>query len=343
MTDAILTLHDLTIGYRINRRKSETVLANLNLALHPGEFVCLLGPNGAGKSTLLRTLGGVQAPLGGSAQLNGATVHTLSKLELARQLSVVLTDRLEVGNLTAYDLVSLGRHPHTGLLGRLSTTDHRVVRWAMHVTRSTPLADRYLSKMSDGQRQRVLIARALAQEPQVMFLDEPTAFLDLPTRVEITGLLRRLARDVGLAVLLSTHDLDLALRLADTLWLVTRDGRLISGTPEDIILRGDLQAAFASDEIAFDAEAGGFRLRVSEGAHALVHGDGIGSALARRALEREGYRIIERVNGSAPQIEIECWTEAEKTAWRVRDTDTTHTEIKSLIAHVRSMNGKANQ
>jgi iron complex transport system ATP-binding protein len=336
---SILTTHDLSIGYRINRRHTETVLSRLNVELRPGEFVCLLGPNGAGKSTLLRTLGGVQAPLGGSAHINDINVHTISKLELARLLSVVLTDRLEVGNLTAYDLVSLGRHPHTGLLGRLSPIDHRVVRWAMHVTRSTPLADRYLSKMSDGQRQRILIARALAQEPQVMFLDEPTAFLDLPTRVEITGLLRRLARDVGLAVLLSTHDLDLALRLADTLWLVTRDGRLVTGTPEDIILRGDLQASFASDEIAFDVEAGGFRLRTADGVNALIHGESIGSTLARRALEREGYHILDRANGKTPQLEIECWTESERPLWRIRGTDETHTQIGDLIAQVRASNG----
>jgi iron complex transport system ATP-binding protein len=254
MSSAILTTHDLSVGYTVSRRKHETVLAHLNLALQPGEFACLLGPNGAGKSTLLRTLGGVQAPLAGSTHIGGADVHTLSRLALARLLSVVLTDRLEIGNLTAYDLVSFGRHPHTGLLGRLSPADHRVVQWAMHVTRCTALADRAIARMSDGQRQRILIARALAQEPQVMFLDEPTAFLDLPTRVEITGLLRRLARDVGLAVLLSTHDLDLALRLADTLWLVTRDGRLVCGTPEVVIRSGDLRDAFASDEIDFDAE-----------------------------------------------------------------------------------------
>jgi iron complex transport system ATP-binding protein len=341
VTTPILTTHDLTIGYPVNRRRTETVLADLNLALYPGEFVCLLGPNGAGKSTLLRTLGGVQRALGGSAQINTVNVHTLSKRELARLLSVVLTDRLEVGNLTAYDLVSFGRHPHTGLLGRLTPDDHRVVRWALHVTRSTPLADRYIAKMSDGQRQRLLIARALAQEPQVMFLDEPTAFLDLPTRVEITGLLRRLAREIGLAVLLSTHDLDLALRLADRLWLVTRDGRLVTGTPEDIILRGDMQAAFASDDIRFDAETGGFRLRTSHGTHALVHGEGIGGALARRALEREGYQIVDRANGAAPQIEVECWMEDERAAWRVRGMETIHREIGSLVAQVRTLNGKA--
>jgi iron complex transport system ATP-binding protein len=336
----ILTTHDLAIGYALSRTKRETVLAHINLALHPGEFVCLLGPNGAGKSTLLRTLSGVQAPLGGLAQINSTNIHTLSKIALARQLSVVLTDRLEIGNLTAYDLVSLGRQPHTGLLGRLTPTDHQIVRWAMHVTRCTPLADRYVSKMSDGQRQRIMIARALAQEPQVMFLDEPTAFLDLPTRVEITGLLRRLARDIGLAVLLSTHDLDLALRLADTLWLVTRDGRLVNGTPEDIILQGDLQASFASDEIAFDVEAGGFRLRTADGANALIHGDSIGSTLARRALEREGYHIVDRANGKTPQFEIECWTESERPLWRIRGSEETHEQIADLIAYVRAFNGR---
>lgn len=337
MSAPILTTHNLNIGYQPSRKQRETVLANINLALHPGEFVCLLGPNGAGKSTLLRTLSGVQAALGGEARIGEADVQTLSKKALARQLSVVLTDRLEVGNLTAYDLVSLGRHPHTGLLGRLSAADHRVVRWAMHVTRATPLAERYLSKMSDGQRQRILIARALAQEPQVMFLDEPTAFLDLPTRVEITGLLRRLARDVGLAVLLSTHDLDLALRLADKLWLVTPDGRLISGTPEDLILRGELQAAFASDDISFDAEAGGFRLREGDGAPVVLHGDGVGRALARRALEREGYRIVEQAEAISSALHIECRTESTHGTWRIQGMHETHEEIETLLTQIRNM------
>jgi iron complex transport system ATP-binding protein len=341
MSVPILTTHDLAIGYSLSRTKHETVLAQINLALHPGEFVCLLGPNGAGKSTLLRTLSGVQAPLGGMAQIDNTNIHTLSKLALARRLSVVLTDRLEIGNLSAYDLISLGRQPHTGLLGRLTPIDHQIVRWAMHVTRCTPLAERYVSKMSDGQRQRIMIARALAQEPQVMFLDEPTAFLDLPTRVEIMGLLRRLARDIGLAVLLSTHDLDLALRLADTLWVVTRDGRLVSGTPEDIILQGDLQSSFASDEITFDAEAGGFRLRVTDGMPVMVHGSGIGNVLARRALEREGYQILERSNGTLPQVEIDCHMHDNTTVWQIRGTSERHTRIGGLIAQVRTLNGKA--
>jgi iron complex transport system ATP-binding protein len=211
----------------------------------------------------------------------------------------------------------------------------------MHVTRSTPLSDRYIANMSDGQRQRILIARALAQEPQVMFLDEPTAYLDLPTRIEITGLLRRLARDVGLAVLLSTHDLDLALRLADRLWLVTRDGRLVTGTPEDIILRGDMQAAFASDDITFDAETGGFRLRPSDGIHVGVYGERIGRALARRALEREGYQTVDCANGTKPQVEIECWSEGERSVWRVNGTEAIHNEIGTLLAQVKALNGNS--
>lgn len=338
MSTPILTAYDLAIGYSLSRTKRETVLDQINLALHPGEFVCLLGPNGAGKSTLLRTLSGVQAPLGGMAQIDNTNIHTLSKMALARRLSVVLTDRLEIGNLTSYELVSLGRQPHTGLMGRLSPTDHQIIRWAMHVTRCTPLADRYVSKMSDGQRQRIMIARALAQEPQVMFLDEPTAFLDLPTRVETTGLLRRLARDIGLAVLLSTHDLDLALRLADTLWVVTRDGRLVSGTPEDMILQGELQASFASDEIIFDADAGGFRLRVTEGIPVMVHGSGIGNVLARRALEREGYQIIEHPNGAQPQVEIDCHSQDNTASWQIRGTPDRHHQIGGLVAHIRTVN-----
>jgi iron complex transport system ATP-binding protein len=230
------------------------------VALNAGELVCLLGPNGAGKSTLLRTLAALQPPLAGRVLLDGADLHAMPARERARRLSVVLTDRIQVGQLTAYTLFGLGRYPHTNWSGRLTEADHAVIRRALAATGATDLAARPVGDLSDGERQKVLIARALAQEPRLMVLDEITAFLDLPRRVEVMRLLGRLARTTENAVLLATHDLDLALRSADRIWLLPRGGPLQVGAPEDLILSGAFESVFATEGVAFDRADGSFRL-----------------------------------------------------------------------------------
>lgn len=289
MSEAVIVGRDLTVGYQQRRGVTTTILSDLSLQLYQGEFACLLGPNGAGKSTLLRTLAGTQPALHGAVTIGNVPLHKLQQKELAQRLSVVFTDRLQVGNLTVYELISLGRFHYTGLRGRLTRRDHQAVRWAIQATHLDDLADQLVAELSDGQRQRVMIARALAQEPEFMLLDEPTAFLDLPTRVEITGLLQRLARQTGLAVLISTHDLDLALRTADTLWLITGDGRFIHGAPEDLVLNGAFEATFASANLRFDREVGGFRYRQHKAGLVVVDAEGLAGRWLRRALEREGY------------------------------------------------------
>jgi iron complex transport system ATP-binding protein len=230
MTPAPLRAVDVTIGYRLKRART-AVLEHLDLQVDAGEVVCLIGPNGIGKSTLLRTLASMQPPLAGRIDVGGCDVRRLTRLDLARRLAVVLTDRLAVGSLTARRVVELGRYPYSGWLGALSARDRRVVEWAIAAVDAGHLAARDFSLLSDGERQRILIARALAQEPAVMLLDEPTAFLDVPSRVDVMQLLRRLARDQGLAVLMSTHEVELALRTADTMWLVTPDRQVRIGPP----------------------------------------------------------------------------------------------------------------
>ncbi len=234
---------DLSVGYP-SRRASRVVLRGLNLSLRAGELVCLLGPNGAGKSTLLRTLAGMQPPISGVVEIRGGDVRRMSEIDLARRLAVVLTETPAVGALTATGVVELGRYPYAGWFGRLSARDHDVVRRVIDAAGARHLAARDYSRLSDGERQRVMIARALAQEPTVLVLDEPTAFLDVSSRCEMMRLMRRLAHDQHLALVLSTHDLELALRTADTVWLIGPDGRLDAASPGEMVNDGRIDNAF---------------------------------------------------------------------------------------------------
>jgi iron complex transport system ATP-binding protein len=292
MNEAILTTRNLEIGYRLPRRESRAVAKDINIALHRGELVCLLGPNGAGKSTLMRTLCAMQPALGGTVELDGADVFTVSPKERARRLAVVLTERVSAGLLDAYTLVSLGRHPHTGWTGRLTPTDHDVIRWALEATGAAEFAQRHIGDLSDGERQRVMMARALAQEPSVMILDEFTAFLDLPLRVEMMRLLRSLARQTNRAILLSTHDLDFALRTADQVWLLPKDGKLHAGLPEGLVLDGSFQKAFESEGVTFEANKGAFRVHEPHDRAIVVKGEPLGAFWTARALERHGYQVL---------------------------------------------------
>ncbi len=243
---AALTTRDLAVGYA-SARQRRVVADGLNLSMAQGELVCLLGPNGAGKSTLMRTLAGAQPPLGGHVLIGGDDVRDLAVQEIAQRMALVLTERADVGILSAYALAALGRYPHTGWSGKLSTHDQERVQAAMRAAHCESLAHRAVSELSDGERQRVMIARALAQDTPIILLDEPTAFLDLPRRIEIMLLLRELAHVERKAILLSTHDLELALRYADRLWLLPAGGAFDSGTPDQLKASGALLRAFASE------------------------------------------------------------------------------------------------
>lgn len=290
MTAAIQTL-DLAVGYKAGRSR-RVVLDNLNLSARAGELICLLGPNGVGKSTLLRTLARIQPALAGAVKVEGEDLLQLSQNELARRLGVVLTERPLVGALTARRVVELGRYPYWNWSGRMTARDHEVVDWAIDAVGAGSLASRDIMSLSDGERQRFMIARALAQEPAILVLDEPTAFLDVPSRVELMGLLRRLARDEQLAIVASSHDLELALRMADTLWLVSPGHRLDAGTPEDLILAGKVGEAFPSQTLRFSPEERAFRIVTAASGSAMVRGDGLNAILAAALLEREGYEIV---------------------------------------------------
>ncbi|MCI1754138.1 MAG: ABC transporter ATP-binding protein [Flavobacteriales bacterium] len=247
--EMVLTSVDLAIGHGKVR-----LAEGLAVQLQAGSLTALLGPNGVGKSTLLNTLAGLQAPLDGQAFVTGSNIHAMPAKERARKIALVSTHRPSVALLTVEALVGLGRHPWTGPWGRFSAADAEAVERAMEQAGVLHLRTRNMEHCSDGERQKVHIARALAQETPLMLLDEPTAFLDLPNRAAIVRLLRENALKAGRAVLFSTHDLQLALDLCDRLLLLRGKDGVWHGTPQEALRSGELQRTFAGAGVQFDAE-----------------------------------------------------------------------------------------
>ncbi len=254
----MLRLDDLSVGYP---GAGQPVLAGVSLESQRGDFICIVGRNGAGKSTLMRTIAGLQVPLAGSVALEGEDIAAMHPAVRARRIAVVLTERRFSPGLKVEDVVSLGRQPFTNWRGRLTDDDWRIADDALKQAGASAFSGRYFDDLSDGERQRVLIARAIAQTPSVMILDEITAFLDLPGRVEIMSLLRRQAREEGTCVLLSSHDLDLSLELADRIWLLDGSGGLAEGRAEALIAAGRIGRAFDTDEVVFSNDRKRFELR----------------------------------------------------------------------------------
>lgn len=259
MKEPTIKIESLDTGYR--GKNNVTVVAHdINATIHGGELTCLLGPNGAGKSTLLRTLSAFLPPVKGNITIMGRNLSDYSDKELAKTIGVVLTEKTDLRNMTVEDLVGLGRNPYTGFWGTLHEQDIQIVSNAMEMVGITALKDRMVQTLSDGERQKVMIAKALAQETPVIFLDEPTAFLDFPSKVELMQLLHHLSRATGKTIFMSTHDLDMALQIADTVWLMDREKGVFIGTPKELAQKGTLQDFFVRKGITFDSESGLFRI-----------------------------------------------------------------------------------
>ena len=240
---SILTLCNLSIGY-----KEKRVAERLNASLKTSALTCLVGRNGTGKSTLLRTVAAIQPPLAGEISLCGKSITSFNRQQLARELTVVRTGRPEIYLMKVYDVVALGRTPYTNIWGTLTADDHRIVSECIRKVGIENLSERAIGSLSDGECQKVMIAKALAQQTRLLLLDEPTAFLDYPSKVETMTLMKELVSEgkekeggsvendscYGTAALMSTHDMELALRLADFLWLMTSSHELLCGTPEEL-------------------------------------------------------------------------------------------------------------
>ncbi|MCC5936406.1 MAG: ABC transporter ATP-binding protein [Lunatimonas sp.] len=251
-TEPSIRSSNLEIGYR----PRNPVFGRLDFAVRSGEVTCLMGPNGVGKSTLVKTILGIIPPLSGELWVAGEPVSATKTGDIAKKVAVVLTDRIAKNNLTVKEMVMLGRIPHTGWLGKIHTDDRDAVQAALADVGINHLSDRLLSELSDGQIQKALIARALAQDGTILILDEPTAHLDLVNRYEIMFLLRELATTKNKAILVVTHDLDIALETADQFLLMVEGPALIQGTPEDLVIRGEINRLLPGDAYRFDLLTG---------------------------------------------------------------------------------------
>ena len=242
MCSASISTNNLTIGYN-----HHTVQRNLSFELHHGEMVCMLGPNGCGKSTLLRTLAGLQPALAGSFEIANSPLPIANSAKEASQIALVLTERLSLENTTVHDVVAMGRYPYTSFLGGLSPADEQIIEQSLSDVGLSDTSHTFFNDHSDGEKQRTLIAKALAQQTPIILLDEPTAHLDLPNRIRVLQLLRRVAHEQQKTILISTHELDLAIKLSDRIMLMTPQKGIQLDTPDKLREHNAFTAAFGMD------------------------------------------------------------------------------------------------
>lgn len=255
----VLKTKNLSIGYT-SKKKQTCIASHINIELKKGELVGLVGANGIGKSTLLRTLTKVQPEIGGDVIINNTALKTFSNIALAKVLSLVLTDHLASKNLTVFELIALGRQPYTNWVGNLSSEDIKAINTAIQQTNISELKNKRCFELSDGQLQKVMIARALAQDTDLIILDEPTTHLDMYHKAYILKLLQKLAKDTNKTILFSSHEIDLAIQLCDTMIVMTNN-KVVSDTPCNLIAKGTFETLFPKDLIAFDEISGSFRVK----------------------------------------------------------------------------------
>ncbi|MFY0689469.1 MAG: ABC transporter ATP-binding protein [Cyclobacteriaceae bacterium] len=298
---SLIVTKNLTTGYSTS--KSKTILSEkVNVNLKKGEVVGLMGQNGVGKTTFLKTVAGILKPIDGTVEVGGVDVTVMPKPELARRLSIVLTEKPAAGNLSVLELIAIGRYPYSHWLGILNNKDREVIEWALSITNTNYLANRKLGELSDGQLQKVMIARALAQETGIILLDEPGSHLDMSNKIELVKLLKKIS-DAGKGVLISTHDIFLATELATELWLFDFQKPVICGCPEDLILNGSLSEALYLGHHNYDFVHGGFEDLGADDSTLSIRFEGDENVIywLRKACKRN--RISEDVNAS---ITVKC-------------------------------------
>lgn len=290
---SFLQLNNVTIGYA-GKKEPKVIQSSLQLSAERGELIALIGKNGCGKSTLLRSLGCLQPLLEGTILLNGENIHEKTPKERAKLISVVLTAQQSVASFTVKELIFIGRDPYTGWLGSLSAADEKIIDEAIEMTYLNGFETRNIHELSDGERQRVFIARALAQDTPVILLDEPTSHLDLPNRINILLLLQKLARETQKTIFISTHELETAMQVADKIWLMEKNNGVTVGAPEDMVLNGSFDKVFHHHSYEFDKEFGSFVVQKQLDKTVSTRVENPNALIARwttKALSRKGYKI----------------------------------------------------
>ncbi len=280
-----LELDHLSVGYG-----KRILLKDLCASIPPGQILTLIGPNGAGKSTILKTISHHLARMGGVVRVGGEDIERMDGHDLAKRLSVVLTERVRPELMTCYDVAASGRYPYTGRFGMLTAQDRDIIAQSLALVHAEELADKPFARVSDGQRQRVMIARALCQQPRVLVLDEPTSFLDIRYKIELSAILLRLAREQGVTIVMSLHEIDLASRASDLVMGIGAHGVEMFGTPEAVFTEENITRLYGISSGAYDAFSGSVELPRAEGeSRAFVLG-GMGCAtVVYRRLTREGF------------------------------------------------------
>lgn len=294
-SDNILSIENISIGYGSADKPGNVVFQGIELRARKGENIALIGRNGIGKSTLLRTIGRLQRPLKGSVLVKGKDINHYTKQEFARLVGFVSTEIVKVSNFSLFDLVALGRFPYTGWMGKLGKDDYNIINESIYQAGIEDLKYKSINEVSDGERQRAMIARVLAQDTEIIILDEPTAFLDLPSKYEIIRLLNELTVNRGKTIVFSSHDLSITLQEADKIWLMDFN-KIAEGAPEDLILRKDIYNLFDNSRITFNLESGDFSLFRKKTRKIGLTGKGAAKYWTGRALERIGYEISDEIN-----------------------------------------------
>jgi iron complex transport system ATP-binding protein len=287
--NSIIEIKNFSIGYRSRKKKITFLQNDLNLNLFRGDLVCLIGPNGCGKSTFIRSMASLQQPLKGDIFMNGISIRTMSAKRRSEFFSVVLTERTAVDGITVAEIVALGRYQSSSWLGTLNKSDREKVVWAIEQVGMQGFEERMYGTLSDGEKQRTFIAKALSSDAPVMLLDEPTSHLDIPNRVEVITLLQRLTREFGHSVILSTHDLDLALQMADEIWLMIPGKGIFAATPEELMHSGNLDEVFGNKILRFNPHSGSFLVTTKNNVSVFIAGKGIKHEITVRALHRLGF------------------------------------------------------
>lgn len=329
-----LNLHNLSIGYHTGK-KERIVQSNLNLTASQGELIALIGRNGCGKSTLLRSIASLQPIFDGKIKISGEDINQISPKKRARLISVVLTDQRAEASFNVKELISIGRDPYTGWLGSLSQEDDDIISKAIEMTNLTGFEERNIQELSDGERQRVFIARALAQDTPIILLDEPTSHLDLPNRISILLLLQNLARNTNKTIFISTHELETAMQVADKIWLMEKLKGVYVGTPEDMVLKGTFDNVFSHTNYDFDKEYGSFVVKKQLDKYITTQVENPNSLMARwttKALSRKGYNIVEE----APIIVQTCESENKWIISNHKTSADAHSieEMLQAITHI---------